>query len=152
MPSLIKCKSLDRKNLELCVVLHQVSFPRPWMLKEFEDLLCLRTTFALFATYKSVFSGFVMGMVCDDRLEILTIAVDPAYRQRGVATCLLKKILHKALSLNLKCIDIEVSSENKSAQNLYQKLGFVLTGQRKNYYTEENQRRVDAYLYRLTFK
>lgn len=61
--------------------------------------------------------------------EILNLAVDPAFRQQGIAMILLRSELAKASTHFL-----EVRASNCSARKLYLKAGFFEVGRRNKYY------------------
>ena len=61
--------------------------------------------------------------------ELLCIATTDNKRNHGIATALLRNILH----IKPTCF-LEVSQHNFPAINLYTKLGFTQIGIRKNYY------------------
>jgi ribosomal protein S18 acetylase RimI-like enzyme len=52
------------------------------------------------------------------------------------------------VDLNVKCVQLEVSSLNLIAQRFYKKIGFIRVGMRKKYYSEFE----DALLYNLEIK
>ena len=70
-----------------------------------------------------------------DEFEILHIAILPNFRYRGFALNLMEE-LEKLLNINKKSLKIflEVSSSNKFAIKLYEKLGYKTYNERKNYY------------------
>jgi ribosomal-protein-alanine N-acetyltransferase len=70
-----------------------------------------------------------------DEFEILHIAILPNFRNRGFALNLMEE-LEKLLNINKKSLKIflEVSSSNKFAIKLYEKLGYKAYNERKNYY------------------
>ena len=70
-----------------------------------------------------------------DEFEILHIAILPKFRNKGFASNLMKE-LEKILKINEKSLKIflEVSSMNKFAIKLYEKLGYKAYNERKNYY------------------
>ncbi len=70
-----------------------------------------------------------------DRAEIDYIIVDENYRNKGIATSLLK-YLEK--NNNLKNITLEVRNSNIKAINFYLKNGFLKSTIRKNYYNNED--------------
>lgn len=61
--------------------------------------------------------------------EILNMAVDPAFRRRGIGRRLLEPILRGEVFL-------EVRESNTGAQALYISLGFQVAGRRRRYYTD----------------
>ncbi len=62
--------------------------------------------------------------------EILNTAVDPAYRRRGIARCLLEQVLVVPDTAWF----LEVRESNIAAVNLYKAQGFQLAGRREAYY------------------
>lgn len=58
--------------------------------------------------------------------EILQVWVDPAYRNRGVATRLVEAIFEWAAANGLQVILARVTKENTKAVSLYEKIGFRL--------------------------
>ena len=63
--------------------------------------------------------------------EILTVAVDPVARRRGVARGLLRAVVEAMPGR----IWLEVRRSSTAAQQLYQQLGFVSLGLRHRYYS-----------------
>jgi len=66
--------------------------------------------------------------------EIRDLAVEPSVRRRGIATALLNNAIKALYYRGATKVFLEVRSSNKPAQALYQKLGFIATGIRRNYY------------------
>jgi ribosomal-protein-alanine N-acetyltransferase len=62
--------------------------------------------------------------------EILNLAVDPAWRRRGVA----RKLLESELSRPKTQWFLEVRESNAAPRRFYESLGFRLAGRRENYY------------------
>lgn len=73
-----------------------------------------------------------------DDADIMNIVVKKNYRNNGVGTILLKKLISLCNELNLQSLSLEVNEENLSAINLYKKFGFKNIGVRKNYYKDKN--------------
>ena len=81
---------------------------------------------------------YIIGYVIYDeiysRIEIINIEVLEKYRNKHIATSLLKKVIDKAKDN----ITLEVRESNEVAIKLYEKLGFKKVAVRKNYYNGEN--------------
>ena len=65
-----------------------------------------------------------------DEAEILNLAVDPAWRRRGVASALLNAVVERAHGV----IFLEVAAPNAAAIALYHRHGWVDSGFRPGYY------------------
>jgi ribosomal-protein-alanine N-acetyltransferase len=66
--------------------------------------------------------------------DILTIAVDPDYRVRGIARHMMTSLIDWAYSKNSPKILLEVETKNLAAQALYISEGFEVIAERKDYY------------------
>jgi ribosomal-protein-alanine N-acetyltransferase len=108
---------------------HAASFPDAWTPQALADLLATPGTFVFHQS-----DGFVMARVAGDEAEILTIAVVPGARGRGVATALLAAAAAHALGVGGQSLFLEVGVENAPARALYARAGFAPVGQRKGYY------------------
>ncbi|MBC8160374.1 MAG: ribosomal protein S18-alanine N-acetyltransferase [Roseiflexaceae bacterium] len=74
-----------------------------------------------------------------DEGHVTTIAVDPAYRGRGIGELLLNGLADQAMQLNADILTLEVRLSNVVAQQLYLKYSFRAFGTRPRYYTDNNE-------------
>jgi ribosomal-protein-alanine N-acetyltransferase len=80
--------------------------------------------------------GFCSFWRVFDELHINNLAVDPAYRRRGVAAALLTRVLAEAPRMGARRTLLEVRRSNSGARQLYERFGFSIAGTRRNYYTQ----------------
>ena len=85
--------------------------------------------------------GFITATDLGETCDILSLVVDPEYRNRLVASNLLDYLISE-LDENLKLITLEVRANNTAAIHLYDKFGFEVVNVRKKYYSNGD----DAYL------
>jgi ribosomal-protein-alanine N-acetyltransferase len=78
--------------------------------------------------------GMVLARVAADEAEILTLAVAPSARRRGVAFGLIAAAKHRAAAAGAVAMFLEVASDNEAARALYAKAGFRRVGRRARYY------------------
>lgn len=76
-------------------------------------------------------------MLFGEEAHILTIAVRPEYRGRGIGRWLLLHLIDEARQSGCSAIALEVRPSNEAALGLYEKLGFALIGRRKRYYPDK---------------
>ncbi|MFQ5642241.1 MAG: GNAT family N-acetyltransferase [Thiogranum sp.] len=69
--------------------------------------------------------------ISHDGLHLLWLATDRNHYQHGIASRLLKHLDSYALSNGYKSIALTVEKDNLAAKRLYEKLGYVLTDDRK---------------------
>jgi len=82
------------------------------------------------------YGGFWM---ITDEAHISTIAIDEAWRGRGLGEYLLASMIGQAAALDASRITLEVRETNQVAQNLYRKYGFEVSGKRLRYYQDNNE-------------
>ena len=78
--------------------------------------------------------GFIGALQVLDTADIMNIVIKKSYRGKGLSKILLEYIINYCKENNIKKINLEVSSKNIVAINLYKKYGFEEVGCRKNYY------------------
>jgi len=78
--------------------------------------------------------GFVLARVAADEAEILTLAVAPAARRRGLARALLRRAANEAAAAGATSLFLEVADDNAAARALYAAEGFTEVGRRRRYY------------------
>lgn len=82
-------------------------------------------------------SGFILVRVAADEAEILTLAVVPSGRRRGVASALLVAAMTRACLEGARTLFLEVAEDNTAARVLYAAHGFAQAGRRRGYYGAE---------------
>ncbi|MGB7565885.1 MAG: GNAT family N-acetyltransferase [Prochlorococcaceae cyanobacterium] len=76
------------------------------------------------------------GWLIVDELHITLVAVDPAYRRRGLGRLVLEALLGRAEALGAERATLEVAADNAAAVGLYRALGFETAGRRCRYYRD----------------
>ena len=74
-----------------------------------------------------------------DEAHISTIASHRDWRGRGIGELLFASILDRAAEIGANIVMLEVRVTNLSAQSLYRKYGFEVTGTRKKYYSDNGE-------------
>lgn len=86
-----------------------------------------------------------------DEAEVLTICVDPRRRREGLAKRLASHLIADVKKKGAVSLYLEVSARNTAARALYQDLGFLAIGERRNYYPGSCAgERVNAHMLRLS--
>jgi RimJ/RimL family protein N-acetyltransferase len=71
-----------------------------------------------------------LSLIIDDQIaEIDEVHIDEAYRQKGYGTQMLNQIIILIKSLNIEKVFLIMEIDNLSAERLYNKFGFVASGQ-----------------------
>ena len=109
--------------------LHGLCFARAWDAETLSRMLANPGSFAFVHD-----DGFVLARVAADEAEILTLAVRPQARGKGLGRALLQAAINKARALGAATMFLEVGADNPHALALYAGLGFAKVGTRKGYY------------------
>jgi [ribosomal protein S18]-alanine N-acetyltransferase len=119
-----------------CAAIHASSFAYPWQEADFEQLFVASGTFAdgAIEAKEEHLAGFVLSRVAAGEAEILTLAVAPEWRRRGIASSLLAPHLSGLAAIQVTRLFLEVGAENTAARALYANFGFAEVGERKAYY------------------
>ncbi|HEV7911594.1 MAG TPA: ribosomal protein S18-alanine N-acetyltransferase [Methylocella sp.] len=133
-----------------CAAIHATSFAYPWQEADFDQLFVAAGTFAdgAIEAKEEHLAGFVLSRVTADEAEILTIAVAPQWRRRGIATSLLAPHLSGLAASRVNRLFLEVDVENTAARALYANFGFEQAGERKPYYRTPGARLAGALVLR----
>ena len=119
--------------------LHAAAFRRGWSEDEFEQLLLDRSVVAHRATIGTLagrtLAGFILSRLAGGEAEILSVAVAPSRRSRGLAGKLLDLHLRRLAGLGVTAVFLEVDEDNTPARRLYGRARFRDVGRRPAYYT-----------------
>lgn len=73
-----------------------------------------------------------------DEADIMNIVTKKSFRNNGIGSIILQKLINLASDERLKSITLEVDENNKPAIHLYSKFGFKNIGIRNKYYNNTN--------------
>lgn len=124
-----------------CARVHAASFDAAWDAADFERFLNAAGTLA-----HGVVDGtddhlvaIVLSRLAVDEAEVLTLAVAPAHRRRGLGHRLLAAHLAGLAEAGAGCLFLEVDAGNAPARALYASFGFAVVGERQGYYRSARQ-------------
>ena len=121
--------------------LHAAAFDTPWPATAFAELLGQAGVFL-----EGDADGFVLIRTVADEAEILTLAVRPAARRKGLGARLLRNATVRAAAIGVTRMFLEVAEDNVPARALYGALGFEAAGRRPRYYPRADGPAADALL------
>ena len=127
---------------------HAQAFDIPWDEAMIAELLAGPGAYALLAVDADTL-GMVLCRAVAGEAEVLTLAVPPWTRRKGVALALMTAAMGAARALGAKVMFLEVDVDNDAAVGLYERLGFTRAGLRKAYYDRGAEPRADALVMRL---
>jgi ribosomal-protein-alanine N-acetyltransferase len=83
--------------------------------------------------------GYVVAWFLREEVHLLNIAVARAHQGRGYARRMLERLVELARDGNRSSISLEVRVSNARAIRLYESIGFVAAGRRREYYQNDRE-------------
>lgn len=122
----------------------------PWTEEAYRREIGRDDSIQLAAIYENKVIGFIVMRILSTDAEIHNIAVRRQYSKMGIGKRLLDKAVQRAiLYQGVEQIWLEVRESNQNAIGFYQKNGFIVTGERKKFYSNPTE---DALLMVLEVK
>jgi ribosomal-protein-alanine N-acetyltransferase len=145
----MKLRAADASDAVALAKAHASAFETPWPPEAFVELLASPGVFAL-AAVDGAPVGLILMRAIAGEAEVLTLAVEPSHRRRGVARALLEAGLAQAAAAGAGEAFLEVAADNPAALQLYRQAGFEAAGHRGGYYHRTGAEAVDALVLRRT--
>jgi len=128
--------------------LHKTSFNRGWDVGEFEQLLADRSVLAHRLRMGRTVAGFIFSRMAADEAEILSVAIAPHLRGRGLSGPLVQTHLGYLAGSGIRTVFLEVEENNRPARALYERAGFKTVGRRERYYKDDSGAQLNAIVMR----
>ena len=111
-----------------------VCFHDPWSEKSIASELDNVLSLWLVALEGEEVIGYVGSQTVLGWSDMMNVAVHPDHRRKGVGEKLVTALEEALKAQESTCLTLEVRASNEPAKALYEKLGFIEVGRRKNYY------------------
>ena len=128
--------------------LEKLCFRDPWSENSVASELKNPLSLWLVADENGTVQGYVGSQTVMDESDMMNVAVHPDCRKQGIATALIVGLVEELRKRGSHSLTLEVRASNASAISLYEKLGFIQVGLRKNYYRNPRE---DALILRTEF-
>ena len=141
--SKIEVRDMRYEDLDEVMKIENQCFSVPWTRDSMEGELFSLMKYYYVALVDGKIAGYGGMWHVVTEGHITNIAVSPEHRRQGIGSAIVERLMQTAKEKEMLGVTLEVRVSNEAAKNLYEKQGFVVTGQRKKYYTDNNE---DAYL------
>ena len=141
--------TIERLNLNHIDGLERIEnecFSEPWSRNALQELLSCDYAVYLVAMLDGSIAGYIGMYTSFDVGAINNIGVLSAFRRKGVGEKLLAALCEYSKENGITTLTLEVRRSNAAAIALYEKFGFRMVAERKNYYKKPAE---DALLYNL---
>lgn len=131
---------MRRRHLRSVLRIEQSVYPTPWTQNLFLSEIALRISRVyLVARVGGSVVGYGGVMLVGEDAHVTTLAVDPSWQRRQIASRLLLQLTREAAERGAHNLTLEVRVTNTAAQELYRRFGFAPVGVRRGYYVETKE-------------
>ena len=131
----LRIRRIQESDVADLAALERTVFSDPWTENGIKETLSQDHTLVLGIRKDCRLIGYVILYYVPDEGEIARIAVESAWRRRGVAGHLLAELEKICIDTGIRKLMLEVRRNNTAAVSFYKKNGFRKDGVRKGYYT-----------------
>jgi len=135
-----KIREMSSGDLPPVMEIERSSFVTPWTEGMFRSQLRFRDqAINLVLLEGGVIAGYAAAWIAYDEIHLLSIAVDPAMRRRGLGGEILRAVLERGKTRGAVRVVLEVREGNAAARAFYRMHGFVEIGIRRRYYSDTDE-------------
>ena len=140
MNELITVRPMVMTDVDGVMAVEHDSFLTPWSRSAFEEELAQnRLARYIVAVENGEIVGYAGTWLVINEAHVTNVAVSGQRRREGIGRLLMQKLMELARDNDMESMTLEVRVSNAAARHLYQQLGFVEAGIRKNYYSETKE-------------
>ncbi len=132
-------RSMELEDLDEVLEVEKSCFKIPWTRLMFEDELINSNAYYYVIEVDKRIVGYVGFWKIIDEAHITNVAIHNDYRRLGYGRALINALLNKAKELEIIAVTLEVRVSNLAAISLYERFGFVSSGVRRGYYSDNNE-------------
>ena len=136
---MIEIRPLSLADLPAIERIERRSYPTPWSRTMFAGELSKPSSLCFGAYDDDLLRAYLIVARYVDAWHVMNVAVDPAVRRQGVARALLEHLFAETEDDASRGYTLEVRVSNAEAIRVYERLGFVSTGIRRGYYTDNRE-------------
>ena len=132
-------RPMTKDDLEEVMVIERSAYRYPWSLGFFLQELQSACARSIVADIDGRIGGYVLFWLLPGSIDVHNLAIAPELRRLGIARMLLRQVVAAAQVQSATRVTLEVRQSNQPAQKLYASLGFIKTGLRRGYYSDNGE-------------
>lgn len=132
-----------RRDLPSVLSIEEASFEFPWKGDDFIRALRQRNCIGMVAELGDEVVAYMIYELHKNRIHLLSLAVDPGYRRRGIGTAMVQKLVSKLEYQRRNRVLLEIRETNLSGQLFFKAMGFKAINVLPQFYEQSEE---DAYL------
>jgi [ribosomal protein S18]-alanine N-acetyltransferase len=139
MMTAVNVRTLRPSDLDAVERIERGSYPTPWSRSMFAGELAKPSSVCLGAFQGEDMLGYLIVARYVDAWHVMNIAVDIDSRRQGIAERMLLELFELTTRDGTRGYTLEVRVSNAGAIRLYERLGFLASGVRRGYYTDNRE-------------
>jgi len=135
-----KIREMTAGDIPPVMEIERASFITPWTEGMFRAQLRFREhAINLVLLEDGTVVGYAAAWIAYDEIHLLSIAVVPAVRRRGLGGEILRTVMERGRARGAVRVILEVREGNAAAHAFYRMHGFVDIGTRRRYYSDTDE-------------
>ena len=130
----MKMTMMTSNHVPQIAALEKLCFSDPWSEGSIAAELNNPLSCWLVAEHEGAVLGYIGSQSVCGEADMMNVAVHPEHRRKGIAEALVTALIQTLRRNDVMSLTLEVRISNEPAKKLYEKLGFLQAGCRKNYY------------------
>ena len=126
-------------DLKQVLKIEESSFSWPWSLNAFITQLAKDSSVCLVAIDEGMVLGYIIATQYVEVWHLLDLAVHGGYQRKYLAADLIEHFLDICSRDKHRGFTLEVRKSNRGAIKMYESFGFICTGIRKGYYSDNGE-------------
>lgn len=135
--------TITRENLKpflhKILEIEELSFPSPWSVHALKSEIENPISHFWALIMGKLLSGYICFWMFDREIQLISVAIHPHDRGKGLGHYLLKEMIDTGISKGMQQIWLEVRPSNLVAKELYERLGFEEAYRRPRYYPDTRE-------------
>ena len=131
---MITIRDMQIDDLGQVIPIENENFSVPWSETGFFTFLIRADAIFLVAEENREILGYCGVLTVLDEGDITNVAVKKCRQGQGIGKMLVEELIKRVTETGVATLHLEVRESNAPAISLYEKLGFVQQGIRRNYY------------------
>lgn len=115
------------------------SFALPWKRDTFYEVAKRENAVYVVGELDKKIVAYAGAWLSFNEAEVMSVAVMPEYRGRGIGTKLFGELLRLCIERGATAVTLEVRPSNTAAIKLYESFGLRSVGRRKKYYIDNGE-------------
>ena len=132
-------REMTADDVERVVAIERTVFSLPWSPKVFAAEVVRESSICLVCEIDGVVVGYLIADAFVDVWHLMNVSVVPEHRRQAIASDLLEEYFEITEVKPHRGHTLEVRVSNEAAIELYRSFGFVATGVRRGYYSDNRE-------------